>query len=192
VKLKNVVLAFFVVALLATLAVPAVSAETQKLALMSAVSKASGETVFTFLIYGELNNFDGTAYHNGQAYDLRCAPRGEKPDVLLCRGAAALGGKTVQVVVSGFSFVTYVEITESPPSLSYCYPVYDINFLSPNVWFDHGDYCTPTQPEYGDMAWLAGYYLGPIVRPYMFLLDGMLPGINQFGSGWYWHSDLAN
>lgn len=177
-------MAILVIALLMTVIAPPASADTRKLALVTAVSKGGGEAVFTFLIYGEFEKFTGTAWHNGQAYDLRCAPRGEKPDVLLCRGAALLGGKFVQVVVNGFSFNTYVDQRENE---SYCNPVYDVAFgfdiLDP--WAYYGDYCTPTQPAFGDEAWLSGYF--PVgTSLYIFSEDGCVIEFNEFGVGWYW------
>jgi hypothetical protein len=181
-KTRSVVLAILVVAILATMLVPAVSAETQKLAFISAVSKAGGDAVFTFMIFGEFNHFDGTAYYNGQAYDLRCAPRGEKPDVLLCRGAATLGGKTVQVVVNGFSFITFVGLNEG-----YCNPVYDWGGGSADYpWVYYGDYCTPTQPAYGATAYLADYYSEGSSYWYEFLPNGNYPPYNMYGVGWYY------
>jgi hypothetical protein len=187
-KKRSVFVAVLLALMIMLISTTAAGAESKRLALVNAVSRGGDQTVFTFIIYGEFKSFNGKAFWSGQAFDLDCKPKGNKPDVLLCRGHQELAGKFVQVVVNGFSFDTYVTaIEEISPSIPLCNPVYDdagYGSPMPESWEYYGDYCTPSPPNFGDTAILTGYYPG--TWTYIFMPNGSCPGVNGYGLGWYY------
>lgn len=167
------------------------SAATRRIGLISATSWESQDGAeFSFRVWGEFEGFTGFVRFQGKDYILHCSLDKADSRFLYCRMyGPSMAGKTVQVVVNGFSHTTYVSSAEP-----YCAPVYDWATDSGGwlygPWANYGDHCTKYVPTEGDSTSLSGYYPDDKIYPYVYLNDGGFCGPegswNNYGKGFYY------
>jgi hypothetical protein len=192
---RKAIIIFTLVALLSMLfSVSTASAATRRIGLLTAtVLEGQGGAEFSFRVWGEFDEFTGFVRHHGNVYDLHCSLDESDSRFLYCRMVGpSMGGQTVQVVVNGFSYMTYVE------SVGYCYPVFDWPYPDTSgPWVNYGDHCTKYQPNEGDTYLLNGYWPGNLQDyfNYEYLLDGGFCGPdgswNDYGQGFYFQNCAA-
>ena len=170
-------------------AVTPASAETRNIVLWDATVTPNRGLVLTFKLYGDFNKFSGNVWFSGQSYGLNCHVKNTDDSILICQGSSrgldTLAHQTVQVVVNGFSFTTYVTVDETNPQI--CIPVYDY-LGSPDspIWWQVGTECSDTTPEFGSEK-----YFDTSVDSTFYEYNGggfCGPGgsFNNYGDAWYY------
>ena len=172
--------------LLATLVVAtsSVSAETRRISLLNAFVQDGRGAIFTFRVFGDFEKFPGYVNANGNHYKLNCNIKASNGDILVCKGANqglnSLVGQTVDVVVAGFSFTTFMKQKNN------CYSIYDWDMEAgpPNWTAWDSSYCQIDKAEEGDTTsfwpeeWPGGY---------IYMEEGGFCGPeNDLGDGYYW------
>lgn len=188
VRMKSKTTAIVLLVLLVTLVmvVSPVSAATKNLSLVNAVVKDKrGGFTATFLVEGEFENFNGYVRHRGQTYKLNCNLKKTNSDVLVCHGANRgldkLAYQTVQIVVAGRSFSTYVKF------VPLCFGVYDwLGSDDPPNWWQVHEVCEEQMPAFGDFKPIETPVIG--TWGYLFSQGAFCPPgeFNDFGMGWYY------
>ena len=172
-----------------------VSASTKRISLINAVVKEDkGGLVLTFIVYGDFNKFSGYVRFGGKQHQLSCHLRKNTNNILVCRGAdhglSSSSNKTIQVVVNGFSFTTYINYKEAKQPKdsmeNYCYPVFGLFYVSqpPPMYQQQGTHCQNTEANEGDQI----YYYNPTWSSsdwYTYHMDGTNFTPGTLGPGYY-------
>ena len=182
---KSKLLIILTIVLLTTLVVATspVSAETRRISLLNATVIDGRGAIFTFRLFGDFEKFPAYVNFSGTHYKLNCNLKPSDNNILVCRGANrgldSLGGTTVEVVVAGFSFTTFVSVKEV-----YCYGIYDYD--PEGVWASIGKTCQSEKPPVGDaIEWYNPDWDDDFF--YYFKNQGGFCGPqNDFGAGYYY------
>jgi len=187
---KRKIISIVLLVLVATLVfgvLPA-GAKARRIGLISAkVEGNEGSTVFAFNVWGDFDKFTGWVRFHGEVYNLRCNQNPRDSKLVFCRtyDAPNMANQTVQVVVNGFSFDTFVKHTD------FCNPVYDWPWPAANgSWVDYGNFCTEDRPQIGDLELITIPNYG--MSGYWYLAEGGFCGPagswNDYGPGFYYPS----
>jgi hypothetical protein len=172
VKRKAIIILTLAALLSLLFSVSTASAATRRIGLITATAtEGQGGAEFSFRVWGEFDEFTGFVRFHGNVYDLQCSLNEADSRFLYCRMIGpSMAEQTVQVVVNGFSYTTYVEQAEP-----YCIWVFDPqNPFRGLPWVNYCDPCNNNFPVVGDEFLYNGFCLGNLLDDsrYQDLLDG--------------------